>query len=147
MAECPPAKRRKRCSREHDILHHRATAVMAECPPAKQKKRCSDEHLLVISEKIARWRNIAPYLHLTEAEEVEILESYPQAVPAQRHAMLRKWKQKLGAKATYMELGNVFRSCGRQDLVVKISELLTEDSSSSSGEASCAVKFSLLFII
>ena len=112
---------------------------MAECPhdqPAMWKQPCSEKHLHVISQGIAQWQNIAPYLGLTEADEVDIVGSpAPRSVPAQRLAMLRKWKQKLGSKATYKKLSKAFRSCGRQDLVDKISELLTEDDSSSSDEA------------
>ena len=57
----------------------------------------------------------------------------PRSVPAQRLAMLRKWKQKLGSKATYDELARAFRSCDRQDLVDRISELLTDSSSDEEG--------------
>ena len=108
---------------------------MAECLPDKWKQHCSEKHLRLISTKIAQWQDIAPFLNLTDVDEVEILGSPPRSVPAQRHAMLKQWKQKRGAKATYKNLAKAFRSCSRQDLVDKISELLTEDSSSSSDEA------------
>lgn len=112
--------------------------MMAECPqpqPTKLKQPPSERHLLKISQEIAQWQDIAPYLDLTEADEEEIVGSHPRSVKAQRLAMLRKWKQKHGANATYEELVEAFKSCGRKDLVDKISELLAEDSSNSTDEA------------
>ena len=119
-----------------------SAAVMAECAqdqPAKWRQTCSERHLLAISQEIAQWRDIAPYLDLTEAEEVEIVGSPPRPVPSQRFTMLRKWRQKFGTKATYEQLARVFRICRRQDLVDRINELLTEDSSSSSDEEGMSV--------
>ena len=108
---------------------------MAECSPDKWKQHCSEKHLLVISQEIAQWQDIAPFLGLTDVDVADIIVSHPRSLPAQRLAMLKKWNEKLGVKATYKKLARALRSCGRQDLVDKISELLTEDSSSSSDEA------------
>ena len=113
---------------------------MATClqdQPAKWKQPCSEKHLRAISQGIAQWQDIAPFLDLTEADEVDIVGSpVPRSVPAQRLAMLRKWKQKLGSKATYKKLAKAFEKCKRQDLVDKIRELLTaaDDCTSSSDE-------------
>ena len=101
----------------------------------KLKQPCSEKHLLSISQEIAKWQDIAPYLNLTEAEEMDIVGSPPRSIQTQSFVMLRKWKQKLGTKATYKKLVKAFKSCKRQDLVDKITELLEEDSSSSSDEA------------
>ena len=91
---------------------------------------CSDKDLAKIATSISDWRAISPFLGLTEAEESEIIESM-QSVPARKTAMLRKWKQKHGASATYKELYRVFETdCGRADLVDKIKQLLTESNSS-----------------
>ena len=61
--------------------------------------------------------------------------------------MLRKWKQKLGSKATYKRLAKAFEKCKRQDLVDKIRELLTvaDDSSSSSDEEGTLYVVSIIF--
>ena len=55
--------------------------------------------------------------------------------------MLRKWKQKLGSKATYKRLAKAFEKCKRQDLVGKIKELLAEDSSNSSSDEAGSYKY------
>ena len=79
-------------------------------------QQCSQEHLVEIAYSIADWRAVSPYLGLTEADESAILES-THSVPARKMAMLRKWKQKQGAKATYKRLCQVFRKCGLCDIV------------------------------
>ena len=95
---------------------------------------CSETHLASIAESIADWRAVSPYLDLTEAEECVILGSNPHSVPAQKIAMLRKWKQKEGKKATYKRLCRMFDKCKRDDLVIKIKQLLAESNSSSSDD-------------
>ena len=97
-------------------------------------KLCSDSHLVLIANSIADWRTVSPCLGLTEAEENAILGSSPYSVPAQKIAMLRKWKQKRGAKATYNRLCHVFDKCNRDDLVENVKRILAESSSSSDEE-------------
>ena len=63
---------------------------------------CTDAHLVRLSQSIAEWRDLSPYLHLSPAEERGILIAFPPATPArQRIDMLRTWKEKLGTNATY----------------------------------------------
>ena len=112
-------------------------ATSTEKLPGSWNQPCSDRHLAVISKNVDHWRTIAPFLGLTEADESAILESVPHSVPLQRIAMLRKWKQKEGAKATYRRLCRAFDDCERADLVDKVKQLLTltaENSNSSDEE-------------
>ena len=71
-------------------------------------EQCTDIHLALIGRSIVDWREIAPFLGLTEAEEIAILGSNPHSVPAQKMAMLRKWRQKKGVEATYNQLYQLF---------------------------------------
>ena len=93
-------------------------------------KRCSEKHLATIAGFIADWRAVSPRLGLTEAEEMAILES-THSVPARKMAMMRKWKQKHGAEATYKRLCQVFEDCQKADLVDKIKDLLAKRNGSS----------------
>ena len=102
---------------------------MARSSQDQWDQPCSDEHLCIIAQSIAEWKGIAPFLGIKATDEVEIAYSGP--VIAQKVAMLRKWKQSLGAEATYKKLAEAFRRCNRKDLVDKISELLTGNGSSS----------------
>ena len=108
--------------------------AMAQQQPARWNKPCSEDHLAVIADCIAEWRAVSPFLGLTEAEETAILGSHPHSVVSQKIAMLRKWKQKLGAKATYKRLCRAFHKCKRADLVDMVKQLLAESNSSSDEE-------------
>ena len=101
--------------------------------PVGWNQPCSENHLCVISDVIADWRAVSPFLGLTEAEEIAILES-THSVPARKMAMLRKWKQKHGTEATYKRLCRVFDCCKRTDLVDEVKQLLAESNSSSDEE-------------
>ena len=113
---------------------------MASLPSSTDKaavnmtKTLSENHLAKISIWIKEWRDIATFLRLTEAEEHEILGSAPHSVRSQKKAMLRLWKEKRGAKATYERLCRAFRECDMLDLEEKVQKLLVESSSSSSDE-------------
>ena len=111
-----------------------ATARQQQQHQAGWNQPCSEDHLAVISDAIADWRAVSPFLGLTEAEEIAILGSHPHSVAAQKIAMLRKWKQNHGAKANYKRLCRVFDCCKRVDLVDKIKQLLAESNSSSDEE-------------
>ena len=103
-------------------------------PPAvavELTRPCTDEHLAEIANSVPDWRAVSPFLGLTEAEEIAILES-THSVPARRMAMLRKWKRKQGPQATYKRLCQAFQKCGSRDLEQKIIEILVAESSSSS---------------
>ena len=103
---------------------------MALAKVCSENEVCSEEHLAEIALSIVEWKEVSPFLGLTEAEEHEIVGS----VRTQKIAMLRKWKQKKGSKATYKRLCRVFRKCGLCDLKKKVKELLAEKSSSESSD-------------
>ena len=88
-------------------------------------KLCSDEHLHQISQLIAEWKEVAPALGLTQQDEADIAGYAPFSVPAQKLRMLRMWWQKNGTAATYKGLVDAFRNCARQDLVDKITNLVS----------------------
>ena len=100
---------------------------------SSEQEPCSEKHLAEISTLIPDWREVSPFLGLTEAEEVAILES-THSVPARKMAMLRKWKQKRGPKATYKRLCRAFSKCEKTDIVEMVKQLLTESSGSSDEE-------------
>ena len=64
---------------------------------------CKHEHIYTISFQITGWQTIADSLGLTEPEKEEI-ENDQRLTMQKRRAMLRKWKQKCGSKATYKDL-------------------------------------------
>ena len=95
-------------------------------------QQCSDIHFAEISISIVDWCEIAPFLGLTEAEEIVIRDSTPNSIPTQKMAMLRKWKEKLGTKATYKCLCQAFEDCEKGHLVELVKQLAASSSSSES---------------
>ena len=87
---------------------------------------CLEEHLAEIATSITEWREISPFLGLTEAEEHEILGSAPHSVRSQKIAMLRLWKKKKGKAATYSRLCRAFRKSKQIDLEDEMKEILAE---------------------
>ena len=90
---------------------------------------CRVEHLAEIATSITEWREISPFLDLTEAEEHEILVSTPHSLRSQKVAMLRLWKKKNGKVATYNRLCRAFRMSGQLDLEDKMKQILAESNS------------------
>ena len=100
-------------------------------PPEKLNQPCADEHLLKIALSIDDWRSIAPFLGLENTSVKSIVCENPESLRAQTTAMLRKWSEQCGRKATYRKLAKVFWKLQRSDLVAKLAELLTSESESS----------------
>ena len=97
----------------------------------KLNKPCADKHLLEIALSISNWRSIAPFLGLRETCVRSIVCENPEDLLAQTIAMLRRWREQCGRKATYRKLAKVFWKLQRSDLVAKLAELLTSESESS----------------
>ena len=100
-------------------------------PRQKLNQPCADEHLLEIALSISNWRSIAPFLGVDEVLVDAIETKNPKDLLAQTIAMLRKWREQCGRKATYRKLAKVFWKLQRSDLVAKLAELLTSESESS----------------
>ena len=103
--------------------------LLKDVPWEKLDQPCRDDHLCEIALSVTKWKSIAPFLCLTEAEEENIEKDFGEN-ETQKIGMLRKWKKKFGKRATYRKLGQVFWKLGRGDLVEKVRELLQTDSSS-----------------
>ena len=88
---------------------------------------CSYADLAQISQWIPEWRELAPFLELTDVEEQNILGYPPTSVPVQRTRMLMTWRQRQGSMATYSRLADAFISCNKQGLVDRLSELLATE--------------------
>ena len=85
--------------------------------PEKLDQPCRDDHLSEIALSLTDWQSMVPFLGLSEVDEEEIMSRYPHQLVAQKIAMLRKWKQKLGEVATYRELTKVFYRLGKLGLI------------------------------
>ena len=117
-------------------------------PLEKLNQPCADEHLLEIALSIDNWRSTAPFLCLRETCVRSIVCENPEDLLAQTIAMLRKWKQQCGKRATYRKLVEVFLKLQRADLIAKLAELLTSESNSESKEEgdSCSMYLKDLYL-
>ena len=73
--------------------------LFGDIDQVKLDQPCKREHLNKVSESISRWEDLAPYLGLEEVEIEDIKEEY-SSPKRRRQTMLRKWKDRNGAKAT-----------------------------------------------
>ena len=64
----------------------------------------TDIHIAELAKNMTEWQELAPFLHLTPAEESEIVERYRGRLNLQKREALRKWKEKNGSRATYRSL-------------------------------------------
>ena len=113
----------------HDTV---AEDVLGDVPEAKKDSQVSDEHIVEIAECLIDWRDLAPHLGLTEADEEAISEDYRGRFELQKREALRKWKRKRGRRATYSRLVQILCRIGYVDLAEKVKELLTSTECSSS---------------
>ena len=84
----------------------------------------SDIHLCSIASHIIEWRELAPYLDLSDVEEKDIVSSYPDRPKLQRREALRKWKESNGNKATYRKLICILCSQSRAGTAHSLKEIL-----------------------
>ena len=85
--------------------------------------RCGGIYLAQIANNIVNWEYLAPYFELTEAETVEIRNNHPRQYMLQKRAMLWKWVERNGNKATYRAMKNKFESANNNLLADKVVEM------------------------
>ena len=102
--------------------------------PSRLSQPCKDHHLSEVALHITEWQCIAPFLRLTKVDDKAIRTQFPQELIPQNMAMLRKWREKRGHKATYQELAKVFWKLGKLSLVEEMCKVLKSECSSSESE-------------
>ena len=105
--------------------------VLKDVPPEALQQLCKDRHLQKLALSLPDWRGVAPFLGLSEAEENMIEEEHSPAL-GRRIAVLRKWRQKHGKKATYERLAKVFWDMGNAALANDVAKLLLQNEPDSS---------------
>ena len=62
---------------------HSLEEQLSKFPVELLDSPCADAHLVKLSQSIAEWRDLSPYLHLSPAEERGILTALPPGHPCQ----------------------------------------------------------------
>ena len=84
----------------------------------------TDIHIAEIATHICNWEELAPFLSLSPAEEEEIKNDFQGRYSLQKREALRKWKERMGSKATYSALVEVFSSRKKEQLAMKLKDLI-----------------------
>ena len=108
--------------------------VLRGVSEADRASPITDVHIAMIAKETTRWKRLAPFLDLSEADEEEIAEDYKDDYELQKREALRLWKQKNGQRATYYQLVKILCERGHVTLAEKVKEILmsTECANSSS---------------
>ena len=81
---------------------HSLEEQLSKFPAQLLDSPCADAHLVKLSQSIAEWRDLFPYLCLSPAEKKGILSASHQVTPARQCSeMFRIWRERLGENATY----------------------------------------------
>ena len=84
--------------------------------------RVNDLHVAEIAHDLVDWESLAPYLGITESEEMEIKAEFVGRYNLQKRQALRTWRMKNGEKATYRNLISICCSQGLLLLAEKSSQ-------------------------
>jgi len=97
--------------------------LLKDVAPETLQQLCKDKHLRKIAQCLPDWRDAAPFLGLSGAEENIIEDDHKTALRLRRRiAVLRKWRQKYGKKATYERLAKAFWEMGNVALADEVSQ-------------------------
>ena len=109
--------------------------------------RCSDPQstlsLELISQHIVDWKVLAPYFSLTEADQMAIKCNLTAQYKVQKHAMLCRWIENNGNKATFRKIKEIFLRANNVYLADKLEEILQDVHSRSPHNAVAAFKLYL----
>ena len=100
-----------------------AKEICKNIPTRELESPVAEYHLIEIAKDLVDWETIAPYLDLTESEQKEIQEDYPNRYNLQKQEALRKWQGKNRGRATYKALIEIF--CSQK--LIKLAQIIAED--------------------
>ena len=109
--------------------------------------RCNDPQstlfLELISQHIIDWEVLAPYFSLTEADQMAIKCDHSARYKVQKRAMLWRWIENNGNKATFRQMKKIFLLANNVNLADKLEEILQDVHSQSPHNAVAAFKLYL----
>ena len=89
----------------------------------------SDVHISdIASFSMTDWQELSPFFDISEAEEHDIVEKYPNDPKLQRREALRTWREHSGDKATYRRLICILCSQSRVRTAQFVADLLSKKS-------------------
>ena len=111
--------------------------------------RCNDPQSTLFLELISQhiidsdWEELASWFSLTEAEQLAIKGDHSAQYKVQKRAMLWRWIEKNGNKATFRKMREIFLLANNVNLADKLKEILQDVHSQSPHNAVAAFKLYL----
>ena len=104
----------------HSILASR------QISPSDLHSRCSESHLATIAQSITTWKQLSPFLGLTQQEEDDIQSDNTRNVE-RKIAMMRRWAEKYGDEATYFRLAEAFEALKWRNCISQLLDLFQQE--------------------
>ena len=89
-------------------------------------RKCSDNHLATIALSITSWKQLSPFLGLTQQDEDDI-QSDNMKNAERKLAMLRRWREKNGDEATYFRLADAFEALKWRNCISELLDLFQQE--------------------
>ena len=93
------------------------------------EQKCTEKHLATIAQSITSWKEVCPFLGLTQQDE-ENIESDNKKNADCKVAMMRRWSKVNGEEATYFNLAEAFECVKWRDCIYALLDLFEESLSS-----------------
>ena len=113
----------------HSILSSRQLTVDA------LRRKCSENHLAIIAQSIASWKQLSPFLGLTQQDEDDIQHDNTRNAE-RKMAMLRRWREKYGDEATYFRLADAFEALKWRNCISELLDLFEQEVGTAASPAS-----------
>ena len=107
----------------HSILASR------QISPGDLRSKCSESHLATIAQSITTWKQLSPFLGLTQQEEDDI-QSDNMRNAERKIAMMRRWTEKYGDEATYFRLAEAFEALKWRNCISQLLDLFQQETQS-----------------
>lgn len=90
------------------------------------RHKCPENHLAIVARSIMSWKQLSPFLGLTQQDEDDI--QHDNTRNAERKiAMLRRWKEKYGDEATYFRLADAFEALKWRNCISELLDLFQQE--------------------
>ena len=89
-------------------------------------RKCSENHLAIIAQSITSWKQLSPFLGLTQQDEDDIQQDNTRNAE-RKMAMLRRWREKYGDEATYFRLADAFEALKWRNCISELLDLFQQD--------------------
>ena len=97
-------------------------------------RKCSENHLATIALSITSWKQLSPFLGLTQQDEDDI-QSDNMRNAERKIAMLRRWREKCGDGATYFRLADAFEALKWRNCISELLDLFQQEVDQSPGSS------------